>query len=189
MLAHPLNCFPLPRHSLATDPCPGRGAGRCPKMGLRPTTRARGRHSLPVLGYRGLLPLATGPRPPCGTSIEPQLHPRRRAPTLHWQRAIFQGLAARQRPGGNELMLQMFSSSMSNAERGGKLTGWDGDSGEETHAPSPARPCRSISAPPAPSAPYLGCLSYMMGRNSSTGSILERGLAASSFCAPRREMA
>lgn len=37
-----------------------------------------------------------------------------------WQRAIFQRPVARQQPAENELMLQMFSSSMSNACKGGK---------------------------------------------------------------------
>lgn len=77
-------------------------------------------------------------------------------------------------PGGNELMLQMFSSSRGGGERR------DGMVAMEKNHMFPRQ--RS-------SAPYLGCLSYMMGRNSSTGSILERGLAASSFWAPRREMA
>lgn len=81
-------------------------------------------------------------------------------------------------------MLQMFSSSMSNAR--GRTGRGDGDDREETHVPTAARPHNPPKIPPAP---YLGCLSYMMGRNSSTGSILERGSAASSFCAPRWEMA
>lgn len=76
--------------------------------------------------------------------------------------------------GGNELMLQMFSSSQGGEERRGGMVAM-----EKNHMfPQQRSP-----------APYLGCLSYMMGRNSSTGSILERGSAASSFCAPRREMA
>lgn len=49
---------------------------------------------------------------------------RSHSPTPCWQRAIFQRPVARQRRAENELMLQMFSSSMSNAYKGGNWVRW-----------------------------------------------------------------
>lgn len=98
MLTHPLNC--LPRQSLTADPYPREGHEL--QTGAETPSQGQGSHRAKTL---------------CRAHIKPQLHSC--SPTPCWQRAIFQWPVARQQPAENELMLQMFSSSMSNACKGG----------------------------------------------------------------------